>query len=339
MAEPVPSVAERPGALQGTLALLGQRRLLSSGAPTASLIAVMLLFGLISGHFLTGGTWQEIMSNAAQTCLVALGLTLVLMAGSFDLAVGASSQLATAVVASLLAAGQPLVEAFGLAVLVSVAAGAASGSVALGLRVPPFVGTLAVSFLLIGADYLVTAQNQVTLTETGALRSLGQGDLAGVPVDFLVVLVVTVMLSAAVRSRRFGLRLRASGLGPEGSFLRGVRIGRAKLGAFCLSGAVVGLGGVVAAAYSSGASGSDNSFAILLDALAAAFIGQAISRRRQFNLWGSLVGALFLSAVSSGLIGAGVSSNSFPVAEGVVVLGAVAAGSLKRRTIGQDVVV
>ena len=102
---------------------------------------------------------------------------------------------------------------------------------------------------------------------------------------------------------------------------------------------MVGLGGVIGAAYSSGASGSDNSFAILLEALAACFIGQAISRRRQFNLWGSLAGAVFLTAVGSGLIAAGVSSNSFPVAEGIVVLGAVATGSVKGRAIGQDAVV
>lgn len=339
MAERVTAANQLHGASQVGSERSRRRLPLSSGAPTAALVVVLLLFGSVSGNFLTTGTWQGIMSNAAQTCLVSLGLTLVLMAGSFDLAVGASSQLATAVVATLVAAGQPVVEAFVLGVLVGAAAGVGSGSVALGLRVPPFVGTLAVSFLLIGADYLVTGQNQVTLTESGTLQSLGQGNLVGIPVDFLVVLVVVAVLSAVVRSRRFGLRLRASGLGPEGSFLRGVRVSRAKLGAFCLGGAVVGFGGVVAAAYSSGASGSDNSFAILLDALAAAFIGQAISRRRQFNLWGSLVGAVFLSAVSSGLIGAGVSSNSFPVAEGVVVVGAVAAGGLKRRTIGQDAVV
>ncbi len=312
---------------------------LAAAGPTAALIAVLLLFGATSSSFLTGGAWQGILSNAGQTCLVALGLTTVLMAGGFDLAVGASSQLATAVAAYLLVNGNPLSVAIVVGIAVGAVSGAASGAVTLGLRVPPFVGTLTVSFLLIGAAYEVTRQNQITLTETGILRSIGQGTVLGVPVDFVVAFVVAALLSFALRSRRFGFRLRAAGLGQEGAFLRGVRVGRAKFGAFVLGGSVVGLAGVIGAAYSSGASGSDNSFAILLEALAACFIGQAISRRRQFNIWGSLTGAVFLSAVGSGLIASGVSSNSFPVAEGIVVLGAVAAGSVKRRAIGQDAVV
>jgi len=300
---------------------------------------MLLVFGAVSGSFFTGATWGSILSNAAETCLVALGLTTILMSGGFDLSVGASSQLATAIMAYLLVNGHALVVAIVVAIAVGVLSGAASGAVTLGLRVPPFVGTLAVSFVLIGAAYEVTHQQQITLNETGLLYAIGHGTIGGIPIDFGLAVVVAVLAFAGMRTRRFGFRLQASGLGQEGAFLRGIHVGRAKFGAFLIGGGVVGLSGVVAAAYSSGASGSDNSFAILLEALAACFIGQAISRRRHFNLWGSLAGAVFLSAVATGLIDAGVSSNLFPVAEGVVVLLAVAMGSAGRHGIGQDAVV
>lgn len=315
------------------------RSIAASLAPGVGLVVILLLFGGVSSSFLTLATWQGVMTNAAQTCLVALGLTVVLMAGGFDLAVGASSQLATAVVASLLAGGHPLLEAIVVGIAVGVLAGGASGCVTLGLKVPSFVGTLAISFILIGAAFEVTGQQQITLTERGVVRLIGQGSLVGIPVDFLIAVLVALGLALEIRSRRFGLHLRVAGLGTEGAFLQGVHVVRAKLGAFVLGGAVVGLGGVIGATYSSGASGSDNSFALLLSALAAAFIGQAISSRRQFNIWGTLAGAVFLTAIGSALISAGVSSNFFPVAEGMVILCAVGAGAVRRHAIGQDAVV
>src|SRR5690606_37045865 len=166
-------------------------------------------------------------------------------------------------------------------------------------------------------------------------RMLGQGYLGVVPVVTLLLVAAVAVLHLWLRRTGNGGRVYASGSNPEAAVLRGVNPRRYTLVAFAVSGMVAGFAGVLSASYSSGASATDQSMALLVSALSAAFLGAALSPTREFNVVGTATAALFIAAVSNGLILNGVSNILLPGVQGVILLAAVLVAAVRRRRLGQ----
>ncbi|MEM1114816.1 MAG: ABC transporter permease [Pseudomonadota bacterium] len=274
-----------------------------------------------------------IASGGTTTALAAMGQTLVILSGGFDLSAGAVISLVNAVLATYMdptdfEASVSLWTATGI--LVGMTVGAFNGFFIAFLRLQPIVVTLATMFIIQGITLLVMAK-------PGGFISPSLGVYVG---DFLpnllpmpVVIILTVLVLWAVLKRtRYGLALYAVGSDPEAAEASGLPIKWVLFFTYVLAGGLYGLAGVfVSAQTGSGDPLVGN--ALLLPVFAAVVIGGTRLGGGQGGLLGTVFGAYILLIVVNILLAANVSAYYSTIAESVVLLLAVLAGSLSRDSV------
>lgn len=313
------------------------RRRLSArriGVP-AVMIAVLAVLAIGAPTFVSAASLLEVLRQASTPVLLAAALSIALGAGAFDLSVGAVAQLTANVSAALVVGGLSPV----LAVLVGIVGGAAIGAVngvlTAVLRVPSFVATLGMLFLLVGATLGVNHGLSTAVQRSSSFLLLGQGWTGPMPVIAVWSFVVVAIAGFLWRLTAIGLRLRAVGDDAGIARLRGVKVRLATLVALTASGAISGLAGVLMASYSSGSTARDASLSLLVSALAAAFLGSAMTRGMLFDPATAAVGALFVTAVGVGLLSNGLSDQLLAGVQGAALLLAVLVAVVRRRPLGQ----
>ncbi|GMA88992.1 hypothetical protein GCM10025868_42420 [Angustibacter aerolatus] len=303
----------------------------------AMLVVVALLVARTPGFLLSSGFW-DVLRQAGTPALLATALAVALGAGAFDLSVGAVASLTATVSASVVAAGAPAVVALLVGVALGALVGVVNGGLTVLLRVPSFVATLGMLFLLVGVTLGVNGGLAVGAPAGSGFLLLGQGFVGPVPGIAVTVLVVVAVVTVLWRRTAPGLRLRAAGDDPAAARLRGVRTGAGTLSALTLSGTLSGLAGVLLASYAGGATARDASLDLLVSALAAAFLGSALTRTFLFDPATAALGSLFVTAVAAGLIANGLSDEWLGGVQGVVLLLAVVVSVARRRAVGQVVI-
>ncbi|GAA0927526.1 ATP-binding cassette domain-containing protein [Pseudonocardia zijingensis] len=311
-------------------------RLRQIGVGVAMLAVVAALVAGSPGFLLSSGFW-DVLRQAGTPVLLAAALTVALGAGAFDLSVGAVAQLTATLSAALVVAGVPTPLVLAAGIVTGVVVGAVNGGVTVLLRVPSFVATLGMLFLLVGITLGVNGGLAVP-AETYSFLLLGQGFVGPVPAIVITAGVVIAVVALVWRLTPTGLRLRATGDDERTSRLRGVRTGWATVTALVLSGALSGLAGVLLASYAGGATARDASLELLVTALAAAFLGSALTRTFLFDPATAAVGSLFVTATGAGLIANGLSDEWLGGVQGVVLLAAVLVAVARRRALGQVVI-
>jgi ribose transport system permease protein len=156
------------------------------------------------------------------------------------------------------------------------------------------------------------------------------GDVAGVPVTGIVLVVVAAVLTVVLRATPFGYRVRSIGSNPDAARFSGIPVNRVRLQAFVLTGVLGGLAGVLTIGYL-GAADPNTGTGYELQAIAAAVIGGTSLAGGRATIVGSALGAILLGVVASGLAYFSVPINWNQFALGAVILGAVALDSLVRR--------
>jgi len=324
--------------LTGAGAVVGRRTWIRQAAVgVAMLAAVAALVAGSPGFLLSSGFW-DVLRQAGTPALLAAALAVALGAGAFDVSVGAIALLTATVSASLAAHGVPTFVALALGVVLGVGVGAINGVLTVALRVPSFVATLGMLFLLVGITLGVNAGLAVGVPAGSSFLLLGQGFIGVVPVVAVTAAVVIVAATFLWRRTRTGLRLRAAGDDSTTARLRGVRTGQGTISALVISGALSGLAGVLLASYGSGATARDASLDLLVSALAAAFLGSALTRTFLFDPGTAAIGSLFVTAIGAGLISNGLSDQWLGGVQGVVLLLAVLVAVARRRALGQVVI-
>jgi ribose transport system permease protein len=302
-------------------------------------VGFLILFGLLKpGVYLTSVTIRLIFSEGAVTCLVALAFLVPLVAGAYDLAVGAlmSTSVAIGVWIQLHTSLPPTVGA-----LISVAActlfGAVSGFIVVKLRVNSFIATLGVSQVLLAVVLLISGNQQLVSSYPSSWSNVALNDIAGIPLVVVYLLVIALALWYALEHTRVGRYLFAIGGNAEAARLSGVPTDRLIWGSLATSGAIAGVAGVV---YGMRVGTFDASVGpgYLFPAVAAVFLGASQLSQRP-NVWGTLI-AYF--ALAFGVQGLALSSASAavwsqPLFEGVALIIAVAittVPALRRRIRG-----
>jgi ABC-type sugar transport system ATPase subunit/ribose/xylose/arabinose/galactoside ABC-type transport system permease subunit len=299
------------------------------------MLATIALLGLGSSGFRTTTSLLDVVRQAGTPALLAAALAIALGAGVFDLSVGAIALTAATVSATLVVDGTPALLALLAGVGIGAVIGIANGAITVGLRVPPFVATLGMMFLLVGATLGINHGLSVAIPPESSFLMFGRGYVGWLPVVALFALVVIAVVTLLWRRTTIGLWLRAVGNDAHTAGMRGVDEARTKLVALVLSGALSGLAGSLLASYSSGSTAGNASMDLLVTALAAAFLGSAMTRSFLFDPATAAVGSLFVTAVGAGLISNGLSDQWLPGVQGAVLLIAVLLAVVRRRALGQ----
>lgn len=293
-------------------------------------LALVALFGILADNFLSPATFTTLAGRLPALVLAATGMTLVIVTGGIDLAVGSVAALAGGVLGVALEAWKwPVAAALPLAVATGAAVGLGGGMLSVGLRLPSFLVTLGLLEACRGLTYAVSGSR--TLFLGGRLEALLRPvPGVGLPATVLVTLAVAAAAQFVLARTVLGRRMVAVGSNEEAARLSGVSVGTTRLAAFTLSGTLAGLAGVFACARL-GSADPNAGVGLELSAIAAAVIGGTSLSGGRGSVVGSLVGVLVIATLEAGLAQLGASEPLKRVVTGGVIVAAVAADGLRRR--------
>ncbi|MGH7118644.1 MAG: ABC transporter permease [Acetobacteraceae bacterium] len=310
-----------------------------------ALVAIMILFSLLSPAFLTWSNLITVLVQSSINGLLAIGSTLVIVSGGIDLSVGSIAGLCGMIVGALIDVGVPL-PWFGIviyphawvAVLLGLAAGAligaVNGFVITRFMVAPFIATLGMLYIARGIALL--SNNGSTfpfLDGTQALHNqglpwLGSALLLGIPVPIWLLAAAGLIVTALAERTRFGRHVYAVGGNERAAALSGVRVQAVRSRVYVISGVLAALAGIVIAAQLDSADAAAGT-GYELNAIAAAVLGGTSLMGGKGTIGGSVIGALVIAVLVDGLILRGVSAFWQMIITGVVIVIAVAVDQLQ----------
>ena len=341
LATPVASAAPRARPRAPARAPSAPRRWLGRNrAPLVALAVFLGLFLLVDALSPGPLSYFDVsfqISGATPLALAAMGQTLVVLSGGFDLSAGAVISLVNAVLARSMdpAATEASVLVWTLAGIgIGMMVGAFNGFFVAVVRLQPIVVTLSTMFIVQGATLLVMDQPGGFIAPT--LGSFYMGDaVEGLVPMALVVLGLAALFWTWLRKTGFGVALYAVGSDPASAAATGLRVTAVRFGTYVLAGGFYGLSGVfVSAQTGSGDPLVGNS--LLLSMFAAVVIGGTRLGGGKGGLVGTIFGALVLMVVVNILLVLNVSAYFATIAEGGVLLAAVLIGSLSRDSVLSD---
>jgi len=288
-------------------------------------------------NFLKAENLLNISNQIAVIAIVAIGATLVIIAGGIDLSVGSLIAL-SAVVGTLLirdVAGAEQATAAGMALCGAAAVGVCtlmggiSGACVNFLRIPPFIVTLAMMLVASGLAFIVSRGLSIYQVPDSFVW-LGRGHTLGLPNAVLLMALLYAAAHLLMKRTVLGRHLHAVGGNPEAARLSGVPVPRVILFAYLASGALAGLGGMVMASQLK--SGSPTYGQVYeLYVIAAVVVGGTSLKGGEGGVLGTLVGAFIIAVIQNGMNLTGVESYTQKVVLGLVILGAVILDTLKQR--------
>ena len=294
------------------------------------LVLLVGLFGVTSAHFFSRLTLLTIANQVPALTVVAVGMTLVLIAGGIDLAVGSVMALGAAVLGAALTAWHvPVPLAVVASVGVGLAAGLVNGLVVMWWRVPSFIVTLGMLEVARGGAYLVTDSRSVFVG--GTLDAIG-APLPGLGISSAFVAALAVVAAGQVALTRtvFGRHLVAIGTNREAVRLAGLDPRPVEVAVFAISGALAGLAGVFHVAYLE-AVDPNAGIGLELSAIAAVVIGGTSLMGGRGSVTSSFLGVLIIAVLQAGLAQIGASEPTKRIVTGLVIAIAVIIDAWRRR--------
>jgi ribose transport system permease protein len=307
------------------------RRLFGARELTLLLIIalVMGMMSAVSPFFFTMANFRAVSIGLAPTAIIAVGMTLLLISGGFDLSVGAVLALASTVTAFTLVEGGsiPLAVAAGLAIGAGV--GLLNGFIVTQFRVNPLVATLGTMSAARGAALVMTEGFSISSLPPGFGR-VGQSSLGGIPTMVWITLALVLAGDLALRHSVFLRQVYFIGGNETAARLSGLAVDRVRIVAYALTGLLAAVAGILLSSrLMSGMPTAGN--ALELQVLAACVIGGASLRGGEGTVLGAFLGVVFVALINNSMTMLAVSIYWQMIVTGAVLVAAVALDMLVRR--------
>ena len=287
-----------------------------------ALAALVIVLSFATDNFLSPYNAVVVSRQAAFVGLVALGQTLVLLVGGIDLSVGAAAGLSAIVGALMLtAAGINPYLIIPLTMLFGASLGLINGVFVAGLRLNPFIVTLATWEIFAGMTLVITKGYPIRPLGD-QFTYFGKGDLFGIPFPVVIFVLVGIFLIWLLTQTRFGRNVFAVGGNREAAILAGIHVKRVEMIAYALAGMFAALAGILYASRMDAGQPSVGE-GWLMGAITAAILGGTSLRGGQGSITGTMLGALLLAVLANGTVLLNVSGFWQRVIVGFVVLLAV----------------
>ena len=303
-------------------------------------VIIALLWWQKPDTFMTLPNWLNITRQVSILGVVAFTMTVVMVVGDFDLSVGAMASLVGIVAGTLFQHGQSIPLAISIALLVGLVGGLINGILVSYVGISAFVATLGTLTAFRGLALYISGGSSIfgrvvpeTFSDFGRegifLGNVGDQSLL-IPnltlVAFVTLIVVWILLTQTV----VGRRLYAIGGNMEAARLGGVRVRVLRLAAFAISGLGAAVAGLMlfsrlATAHPTQGEG------LMLQAIAAVFLGMTMSEEGEPLVFGSLIGVLILGVLANGLTQLQIDTYIQQILTGVIIILAVTLSSLSHR--------
>jgi simple sugar transport system permease protein len=286
-------------------------------------LVVFLGFALSAEYFLTLESLAGILTVVAELGIVAVGITLLMISGEFDLSVGSVLGVSAMTFALLLQADAPAWLALGLALALAALLGFLNGLIVVTTDIPSFIATLGTMMLWRGLLLVITGGFPIAYFENPlvlqALNSRFIGQFRTSAIWFTLIVLIFHFL---LRHTSYGNHVFATGGNKEAARALGVAVKRVKLINFTLSGLLAGLAGCIQFSRFKSVDPLRGQ-GLELETIAAAVIGGTLLNGGYGSIIGTLLGVLIVGVVRTGLVLAGAPAYWYQAFVGVILIVAV----------------
>ncbi|GMK46226.1 ribose ABC transporter permease [Paenibacillus glycanilyticus] len=297
---------------------------------------VILFFSMWDEHFFTYANLSDILRSISITTFVAIGVTFSLTVDGFDLSVGSTVSLTTVVTAAFMVwYEQPVVVVIIVALLIGALVGLLNALLIVKIRIPDMLATLAVMYIVGGIHKTYTKgysiYNNMPMpdgsTAPGKFSEsflwLGQGKLLGIPVPVVLMIIAVISVHLFFKYTRWGRQMYTTGGNEEAARLSGVRVRRIRTFAYIASGIFAAIGGILYAARV-GTGQIDAGAPMMMESVAAVFIGYSVLGAGRPNVIGTFFGAILIGVLLNGMTMMKVQYYANDIVKGVVLVLALA---------------
>lgn len=330
-----PTAADGPGTSQGRQLLDRMSGAISQVAAAGALIVIFVVLSIVAPTFLTLDNLFNLGSQTAVNAVMAVGVTFVIITGGIDLSVGSVAALSGVLgVMTMAYAGFGPLVGIVAGIAVGAAAGLINGLLVSAVGLPPFIATLGMLSVARGVVLIMTGAVAV-FGAPESFRLLGQGVIGAIPIPILLIVVVAVGGHLVLTRTRLGRYAYVMGSNMEAARLSGVAVKRHTTWVYVISGALAGLGGMIAASRIN--SGQPNfGEGLELDVIAAVVIGGASLFGGRGTVLGSLIGAFLVAVIRNGAVQLGIGTFYQNVLIGLIIWLAVWWDRYQRRKLDVD---
>ena len=300
---------------------------IDTAIPFLFLMISIAVFGALVPNFFNAGDMNDMSRLYGEYLLVAIGLTVVVLAGGIDLSVGSNLALANFTTLALINHFQwPVAATLLVVLLVSSAVGLVNGVLVGYLRLRAFLTTL-VTLIVVRAvvdrlllDYAVTVGSGMPTSEVWDF--LSYGDILGLSPSLLVAILVAVVMHVMFTRARYGWHILAVGGSRRSAHNAGIDVRRTVCATYVLSGLLCGLAGFFFAARL-GSLGADTGVGLEVTVLTATVLGGTSLGGGRGSITKTALGTLIVLIINNSLIRLGLPSGAAPLVLGLVLLAAV----------------
>lgn len=288
----------------------------------ASLILLIIFFGIVAENFFTLATLKTILNQLPALTTVTVGMTLVLIVAGIDLSVGSVLGFSASVVGvAVVSLGMPIPLACLMGLVAGLVCGSVNGLLVSYLSLPSFIVTLGMLEMARGLAYLTTDSQTVYIG--AAIQKIALPlPVAGVS-GALIFSVALVIAGQFLLTRTvFGRYIVAIGTNERAARMSGIDSRPYRFLVLAVSGALAGLGGIFNAAYL-GSADPNAGIGLELSAIAAAVIGGTSLMGGRGSVVGAFAGVLIIAILQNGLAQIGVTEPSKRLITGAVIVVAV----------------
>ena len=286
-------------------------------------IVLCILFGIANGRFLSAYNIQLILRNTCTLLLAAIGLTLVILIGQIDMSVGSVVSMSAVAVVTLYNAGMPVAVAIILPLLMGIVVGMINGFLISKCKFDFWVVSFGMMSVFAGLALVTTNGNTVAI-KNDFINWVGNGKIGGVYVIVWITIVLAALMIWVQKKTKFGYDVFALGGSQQVASVSGIKVVKTSMTVYALSGLFSAIAGVAVACMTNSGSpsvGVDYTF----NAMAAVVIGGTAFCGGKGGLVGTVLGALLMKILASGLSLMGIPSTWQKAITGFVIVALIIA--------------
>ena len=291
-------------------------------------VILIVMLSLLSDSFLTLRNLQNILNQNAPLAIMASAMTLVIIAGGFDLSVAAIFAVAGVTAAWVALNFDPYVGLL-VAPLVGAALGLVNGVVITRLNVHSFLATIATSLVFKGVA-IVISDGRLIPVRIDEFTWLGRDKFLGVFIAVYVLVAFALILTFLLNRTTLGRKIFSVGGNEEAAILSGIRTDRIKIATFVIAGLAAGLAAAISVSRISMGQASAGT-GMELQAIAAVILGGTSIYGGVGAVWRSVAGVLLLALINNGFNILNADPFYRDLTTGLVILGAVGISAAGRR--------
>jgi ribose transport system permease protein len=300
------------------------------------ILVIVVYFALMSDRFLTPDNLTAILIQSSVLAVAAFGMSTVMIGGGthiirggIDLSIGAQLGLVTAIYALMLTNGWDPIVAILAGTVAALGIGLVNGLAVTVIGIVPLLATLAMQYVVAGADMLLTNNVNVPFMSP-FIDTLANGSLLFLPVPIAILLLTFAGYYLLIERTPLGVQIRATGGNEDAAIQSGINVRRNVVLTYVLASLAVAIASVIILGRLSGSVRGIGPL-MLLDILLASYVSAMFSRRWVVNIPGTLVGAIFVGALTNGFTLTNIETYWVLAIKGSLILIVVAATSLHKK--------